>query len=199
MAADGQVRERVYRELKRKLVEGELALDQHLDIRQLSRALDASPTPVKEGLVRLAGERLVVAKEKGFQVARWTAVQLQSLYAWRRDLVLLALENSSHLDVPPPDVSQSYAGRVRRVLDAVEAAAGDEHRHAADNADNRLGYARLIEATLWPDVEEELAKLCDELGGGNGRASIGRYFSRRIDAVQAIRDGAILRSHPNGN
>ncbi len=199
MAADGQVRERVYRELKRKLVDGEFALDQPLDLRVVSRSLDASSTPLKEALVRLAGERLVIAKEKGFRVARWTATQLQSLYDWRRKLVLLAIETTPAITPPLPEVSHVYGRRVRSLLEALELESGDEHRHVAANADDRLGYARLIEPDIWPDLEEELGVIHAELVGRGGAKAINRYFKRRIDAASAIRDGAILRSHPNGD
>lgn len=201
MAADGQIRERVYRALKQKLVEGEFALDQHLDLGMLSRALTASPTPVKEALVRLSGERLVVAKDKGFHVARWTAAQLGALYAWRHKLVLLAIEGVAEISMPPPDPTSTYAQQVRRLLEALGARAGDEHHHAAANADDRLGFARLVEPDLWPDVLDELEQLRAALISGDGGAraeAVRAYFSRRVGAARAIRNLAVLRSHPNG-
>lgn len=202
MAADGQIRERVYQALKQKLVEGEFALDQHLDIRTLSGLLKASPTPVKEALVRLGGERLVVAKGRGFQVARWTAAQLSELYGWREKLLLLALEGTPAITLPAPTPSSTYALQVRHLLEPAEADAGDELKYAAANADDRLSYARLVESDLWPDVAEELEDLRAALMSGVSGArfqGVRLYFARRIDGAQSIRDRAVLRSHPNGN
>lgn len=203
MAADGQVRERVYREIKRKLIEGELALDQHLDLRLLCDVFEASPTPVKEALVRLTGERLVTAKEKGFQVARWTTTQLGALYEWRLKLVLMSLDSTSIRPVPAPTDSRgNYASRVRQLLEALEAEAGDEHHHAARNADDRLSYARFVEPELWYDTDDELVKIeaAMQISEVAVRVEVLRgYFTRRIEAAQAIRDRAIVRSHPNGD
>jgi len=201
MPADGQVRERVYRAIKQKLAEGEFALDQHLDLSGLCSTLKTSPTPVKEGLVRLSGERLVVATRRGFEVARWTATELRELYEWRQSLLLMALDSMSPRALPAPIPSSPYAQKVRQLLAAAEASANGELRHAANNADDRLGYARLVEPDLWPDVSEELDDLRAALTSGSGGARQGLriYFTRRIEAAQAIRDRAVVRSHPNGS
>lgn len=202
MAADGQIRERVYREIKRRLVEGELALDQHLDLTNLSKALRASPTPLKEALVRLTGERLLVAKGKGFNVARWTTAQLRALYQWREKLFVLSLEALTAADLPKVDPAGVYAKQVRSILEAAAAAGGDELAFASANADDRLGYARLVEPELWPDVFDELAALRGALIGSDRTTGVDagrKYFGRRIDAAQSIRDCAVLRSHPNGS
>jgi DNA-binding GntR family transcriptional regulator len=202
MAADGQIRERVYRAIKQKLVEGEFALDQHVDLGSLCRALKASPTPVKEALVRLNGERLVVAKGKGFHVARWTAAQLRELYAWRQSLVLLALDGAVAMTIPPRNQSSIYALQVRHLLGVAEEKAGDELRYAAANADDRLSYARLVEPELWPDVSEELEDLRAALmsaASGTRTQGVRLYFARRVEGAQSIRDRAILRSNPNGS
>lgn len=202
MPADGQVRERVYRAIKQKLVEGEVALDQHLDLGGLCSALKASPTPVKEALVRLSGERLVIATRKGFQVSRWTAPQLRELYEWRQSLLLLALEKVTAKTLPLPSSSCTYAHNVRQLLAAGEADAGEELRWASNNADDRLSYARLVEPDLWPDVSEELedlrAALMSNVNGARAQG-VRLYFARRIGGAQAIRDRAVLRSHPNGD
>lgn len=201
MPADGQIRERVYRAIKQKLVEGEVALDQHLDLGGLCSALKASPTPVKEALVRLSGERLVVGTRKGFQVSRWTASQLRELYEWRQNLLVLALEKIPTKTLPLAASSLAYFQNVRQLLGAAESGAGTEVRYAADNADDRLSYARLVEPDLWSDVWEELEDLRAALmtNAGGARQGVRLYFSRRIEAAQAIRDHAVLRSHPNGS
>ncbi len=202
MAADGQIRERVYRGLKQKLVEGEYGLGQHLDLGTLSRTLKASPTPVKEALVRLSGERLVIAKDKGFQVARWSTAQLGALYLWREKLILLALESAQPTGFFEVERQLSYAVQVRQLFGVLDAGAGDEIRYAATNADDRLGYARLVEPDLWPDVFDELEQLYVALSSNESAArieAVRAYFSRRLAAARAIRDLAILRSHPNGD
>ena len=55
----GATMERVYRVLKAQVMHGEFAPGERLDPSVLARDLGASPTPVRDALHRLSGERLV--------------------------------------------------------------------------------------------------------------------------------------------
>jgi DNA-binding GntR family transcriptional regulator len=62
--------ERVYRSILRLVSRGQLRRGAPLRIEEISRILNVSPTPVREGLVRLAATGLVVHEpRKGFRVA----------------------------------------------------------------------------------------------------------------------------------
>ena len=55
----GTTMERVYLELKARIVAAELPPGTRLGPAELAKILDASPTPVRDALYRLSGERVV--------------------------------------------------------------------------------------------------------------------------------------------
>ena len=84
--------ERVYAAIKRQLREGVFRPGDRLEPAVLSEQLNASVTPVRDALHRPTGERLVEApRHEGFRVPMLTETMLRHLYAWHRDLLLLAL------------------------------------------------------------------------------------------------------------
>jgi DNA-binding GntR family transcriptional regulator len=86
--------ERVYAAIKRQLREGVFRPGDRLEPAVLSEQLNASVTPVRDALHRLTGERLVDApRHEGFRTPMLTETTLRHLYAWHRDLVLLAMLN----------------------------------------------------------------------------------------------------------
>lgn len=83
--------ERVYAAIKHRLREGEFHPGERLEPALLSSTLNASVTPIREVLQRLTGERLIEApRHEGFKVPLVTETTLRHLYAWHRDLLMLA-------------------------------------------------------------------------------------------------------------
>lgn len=100
MAADPPVSDRVYHEIRRRLLAGDYRLHARLDVGALADGLGASSTPVREALVRLAAERLITARPtRGFFVSLWSESELRALYEWRAWLAAGAL--ATHADAVP--------------------------------------------------------------------------------------------------
>jgi len=91
LGADNQV----YNVIKDSIVTLRLKPNQYLNIRKISQQLGTSITPVRSALQRLANEGLVIAKPRiGFFVSGIDENQVKNLFAVRKSLELLALENS---------------------------------------------------------------------------------------------------------
>jgi len=100
MAADPPVSDRVYHEIRRRLLAGDYRLHARLDVGALADGLGASSTPVREALVRLAAERLITARpSRGFFVSLWSESELRALYEWRAWLAAGAL--ATHAEKVP--------------------------------------------------------------------------------------------------
>jgi DNA-binding GntR family transcriptional regulator len=202
MAADPAVSERVYQEIRKRLLAGAFRLREHLDVARLAGALSVSATPVREALTRLAAEGLVAARPaRGFFATLWSQTELKSLYEWRAALALLALEmRGTNGEVEAGMGGQaSYAERVAGLFRRIEAGVNPQLRRAAANADDRLHAARKVEPEALDGCEEELAALEQAVARGDRREIaklIRRYHARRTARVSAIRERAVLRALP---
>lgn len=201
MAADPRVSERVYREVRRLLFAGTFRLRERLDVASLGEKLNASNTPVREALVRLAAERLIAWRPpRGYFVWLWSEGELKALYDWRAMLLRVAVEDGSAMS-GVPDASMEFPLRVAAFFQTIEGGANAELRRAASNADDRLYFARAAEAEAFDDADEELENLAGELRGSQKRAFTGLrlYHARRISAARLLRERAAVKAlGPNG-
>jgi DNA-binding GntR family transcriptional regulator len=86
--------DQAYEKLHRKIVSGELACGQRLLAEELASALQISPTPVKEALVRLEAEGLLATElRRGVMVRRFSAEDVRELYDARLFIELHALRH----------------------------------------------------------------------------------------------------------
>ena len=84
--------EQAYGTLHRQIVSGELACGRRLLAEELAVALQISPTPIKEALVRLEAEGLVATElRRGVTVRRFSATDVTELYEARLFIELHAL------------------------------------------------------------------------------------------------------------
>ena len=201
MAADPRVGERVYREIRRLLFAGTFRLRERLDVASLGEKLNASNTPVREALVRLAAERLIASKPpRGYFVSLWSEAELGALYDWRASLLRTAIEEASTISAAL-DASLDFPLRVAAVFQTIEAGANAELKRAAANADDRLYFARLAEAEVFDDTKEELETLAGELQASKKRAfaALRLYHARRTSAARLLRERAAVKAlGPNG-
>jgi DNA-binding GntR family transcriptional regulator len=84
-------RDQVYAELRRRLMKGEFGLQQRLVEERVAALLGVSRTPVREALVRLLADGLVVRNEGGYYVALPDLRGLRHLYEVRTTLELRGL------------------------------------------------------------------------------------------------------------
>lgn len=97
----GATMERVYLDLKARILSGAYPPGTRLDAAQLSNSLAASATPVRDALYRLSGERIVESwHQEGFRQPLLNVADLIDLYQWTGALLSLALKGRT----PRPDL-----------------------------------------------------------------------------------------------
>lgn len=162
----GSTMERVYLDLKARIVGGAYPPGTRLDPFHLAKRLAASPTPVREALHRLSGERIVDSwHQEGFRQPIFAESDLCDLYHWAGALVGLALRAPS---LPPSEPAsllaamevEDYPARVARLLRAIALLSDNrEIRHAVVNLIERSEFFRAAEARTDPTAEAELAAM----------------------------------------
>jgi len=185
----GATMERVYHELKARIMRGDYAPGLRLDPVQLARTLSASATPVRDALHRLSGERLVDSwHQEGFRQPLMSEAELGDLYAWSASLLILAL--AGH-DEAPLVAGPAYAGTDPRdypeEIDAVLRAIAwrspnRELRHAVANLVDRSHVVRAAELQIDPHCRSDVAAIDEDLRFGRWsalRAKITRFHRRR--------------------
>ena len=188
--------ERVYAAVKQQLREGVFRPGDRLEPAILSERLNASVTPVRDALHRLTGERLVEApRHEGFRVPMLTETMLRHLYAWHRDLLLLAiLDRRAEMAQPDvwPDVSPETASYERRnhvFLALAQATNNPEHLIALRTLTERLEPVQRVEDALLDAVEEETAQIVTALHKRDRKAlrrSLIHYHRRRERIVPEL-------------
>lgn len=188
--------ERVYAAIRRQLCEGVFRPGDRLEPAILSEQLNASVTPVRDALHRLTGERLVEApRHEGFRVPMLTETMLRHLYAWHRDLLLLALARRRAADaselVGMADQADSALHERQNVilLAFVEASGNPEHVDALRSVLDRLEPLRRIEQCFLDSVETEIAHICETIRSGDRgalRRSLVQYHRRRERIVPEL-------------
>lgn len=190
--------ERVYGALKGEIMRGGLAPGMRLDPARLAHDLNASATPVRDALHRLAGERMVDCwPQEGFHVPLPSEPSLRDLYGWHREILLAALRNLSSraggVRMPLGASVEDGPSRAPQAIELFGAIAENsdnlEHRYALTNASDRLSLARIAEVELLGEaglatqairsawVDRDLTAL---------RREIARYHRTRLLAVPSI-------------
>ena len=162
----GSTMERVYLDLKARIVGGAYPPGTRLDPFHLAKRLAASPTPVREALHRLSGERIVDSwHQEGFRQPIFAESDLCDLYLWSGALLGLALrdpalQQSETAPLLPTMEVEDYPARVARLYRAVALLNGNrEIRFAIANMIDRSEFFRAAEARTDPVASEELASM----------------------------------------
>ena len=168
--------ERVYSALKDKLRRGLLRPGERLEPAALSEELFASVTPIRDALHRLTGERLVEApRQEGFRVPLLSENRLRHLYAWHRDLLLLAIMRRRpaappHVSDEPDGAAPSAHEQRRALFLALARATGNpEHVLALESVAERLEPLERLEEMLLDEVEQESAAIVQAINAGDMR------------------------------
>lgn len=192
-------RDEVYTRLRGLVLSGHYKPREQLKPRDIGKDLRVTPTPVREALMRLTGERVVVRSlggRRGFYVPYGGLSELKDMYRWRQTLLMAALQ-AREGPIEARLEGEDYPGRVANVFAAIEARAVPELRLAGASADERLHLTRFTEPEILPHADEELAHIVEALAA-DGRAkavhALRAYHERRVKAARAIRSGAVFRA-----
>jgi DNA-binding GntR family transcriptional regulator len=193
--------ERIYAAIKRQVLRGDFRPGDRIDAAMLAETHAASLTPVRAMLYRLVGERLVELRpNEGFRAPQITEAQMRDLYTWNLQILLLALQMSSHGETSGgADLSDWIAAEADRwgVVEATRQLFATVGRRsgnpfcvgAIDSLNDALHRARRIEAGLFQDQAEELRAMVQALlqdQPGEGRRALSGYHQRRIRGVAEI-------------
>ena len=182
----GQTFDRVYAELKRRILAAHFRPGARIDPAQLTDELAASITPVRDALYRLAGERLVLALPAlGFRMPLLTEPALRDLYDWNEEILLVATSSSAADREAPQRIERSdgIASRTARLFEGIASGSDNaELRLTIQSANDRLHAVRTIEAGHIHDTSEELEAIETAWRRGEAvalRRGLHRYHRRR--------------------
>jgi DNA-binding GntR family transcriptional regulator len=189
--------ERVYAAIRDQLREGRFRPGERLEPAALSDELNASVTPVRDALHRLAGERLVEApRHEGFRMPLLTEATLRHLYAWHRDLVLLAISVRNDREERLGEALERALGTAldqpsaESLFTALAHDSGNpEHGAAFEAVDARLQPLRRVESQLLDAAESESAEILEALRANDPRRlrnGLVRYHRRRQRLVPEL-------------
>jgi len=134
--------DQAYRELRSRILCGQLAGGSRLRPEELAAELAISPTPVKEALVRLEADGLaVVSARKGVVVRRLEEQDLRDIYDAR---LLIELDALDRLFARGP-IDPALLDRLRAALEQHEALA---RRETLDDLASALGFDRAFHGAL---------------------------------------------------
>ena len=185
----GATMERVYLELKARVLAGRYPPGSRLEPAQLATSLGASATPVRDALHRLAGERLIESwHQEGFRQPMLAEADLCDLYSWTAMLLTHALKGRTPHQVAGGLFELAEHGGYAEAAESL-------FQTIAIGADNRELRGALVNAVERTGVSRELLAAMEEdyrFGRWTGlRSKITSFHRRRVG--QAGRIAAELR------
>lgn len=180
---------RVYEEIKRRLLAGELHPGERLDPSMLAGPLASSVTPVRDALNQLVGEALVVTRAgSGFFVPFLTEPDLIDLYDWCEELVLLTSRRTIPCARTTVEIARGASDVAGLFAGLARASRNREHVRQVRALNDRLAPPRLCEPSVLGETADELAGLQAALHGkdrGFPRL-LAAYHRRRRKAASDI-------------
>ncbi len=202
----GATMERVYLDLKARILSGAYAPGTRLDPAQLAKSLAASATPVRDALYRLSGERIVESwHQEGFRQPLLAEADLYHLYGWTGALLALALKGRT----PRPELPGGLIELANHdgYPDAIDSlfrtiAIGSANRELCDaivNSVERCMTIRAAEARVDEAAFPALAAMADDYRFGRWsalRSKITRFHRRRAAFAGRVAAEIRPRSEP---
>lgn len=201
MAPDAINQDRLYQALKAEYLSGSFRIGARIEMTTTADRYRVSPTPVRDAMNRLVGEKLLsFHPDGGFQIAVPDRERLLHLYAWNLHHLLAALhlatEEKLKRHLTPlfghtiPALPIIKVDLLSRIFEAIGRATGSHEFIAAIQAANeRLHYVRIEEISYFKGVDRELRLLSKPLENNiqlNVRRRLWAYHRRRFDHVAAI-------------
>lgn len=189
----GVTTERVYETVKAMLIGRGVRPGARLDPQAFATALGSSVTPVRDALHVMTGEALVETRlHEGFYAPNIDGPGLRDLYAWNLEILRLALRAGARRGefLLRPAETENAADQIGALFMAVaERSSNVEHARAIRQTNDRLHAARLIEASLFADIPQEMANLAEaweQAAVSPFRRPLEAYHRRRIKACAEI-------------
>jgi DNA-binding FadR family transcriptional regulator len=192
-----------YERIKARVLEHDFRPGQFLRVAQLAEELTVSATPIREALVRLASEGLLIEVHgRGYFVSRLTESDLRDLYRLVQLYLQTALATEPGsaaalraADWPGGTLIEAAGGEgvVEKTAcffsALVEHWANSEMSRSLDHINDRLTPVRRCERFVLPSVERELQEmqaLAGERRWGELGERIGAYHQRRLASASSI-------------
>lgn len=188
----GATSERIYEHIRFLITRRNVRPDVRLDPKAIAKELKASPTPVREALNRLVGERLVESRDPGgFYLIALNEPGLRDLYSWSHALVDLSLRSGSLGGVNIDSfIGGDYANRVAGLFSALAATSNNsQYRHEIGSVNARLHAIRQVESEVFEDIETEFDELKTAMTSATGqviRKLLQTYHRRRERSVPVL-------------
>jgi DNA-binding GntR family transcriptional regulator len=188
--------QRALNELRERLRTGALAPGGRVNAKDLAEELGLSPTPVREAMARLSGERLLEERRgDGFFARTLTAADIEDLYRLSQAILLQALEEARRVrtDVAAALDAQVATDPVRAVERLFLAWVADAHSPVF--LENyrllifQLGPVRRMEHHLLGDLTEEARNLVALAGSEEPEArrqAIESFHARRFGLAEPL-------------
>jgi DNA-binding GntR family transcriptional regulator len=185
--------DRVYHNLKRKIIRGAYSLGARIDAQAVADDVGTSVTPVRDAIQRLIGEGLLeVRPHGGFHAPAVTAPGLCDLYKWNARLAQLASKlpprateplalhlSAAQIDADP-DQFATWVGTLFLLL--ADRSGIQAHHNVVAKLNDALHAARMAEALALKDAVGEINKLVKALDSCRSKAISDRllaYLQRR--------------------
>lgn len=189
----GSAVEQLYIEIKAELTNRTLLPGQRVDVADLCERYAISPTPMRNVLNRLVGERIVESRSHdGFYIPRITEASLRDLLAWNEFLLLSALDGGNLSSAPPPlrAPSADIVHETESLFNAVATlSANAELSSAVAGVHDRLRALRRLPVTSAIDRQNELLALRQLLSESRLtalRGFIGDYHAARQASLSQL-------------
>ena len=202
----GATMQRVYLDLKARILSGAYPPGTRLDAANLARTLAASATPVRDALYRLSGERIIESWHlEGFRQPQLTEADLVALYRWAGDLLALALRGRvPRLDQPGGLVEiathADYADSIDTLFRTIALGhPNPELRFAIVNVVERSAIFRKIEARVDEGAHDALTAMIEDYRFGRWsalRSKITRFHGRRARLAGRVAAEMKRRTEP---
>ena len=194
------LRERIYEEIVRLIVAGELPSGAPIDEKELTEKLQVSRTPFREAIGTLAKEGLIEIKPyRGFFVRSFTRKEIDDLYELRKTLECFAVE------LAVPRMSDRDIAGLEKVLDAAVEALRNRDMEAYGLHDREF-HETIAERSENAALIETLSRLALQIQICRTIANESKEFAERAakerdDILKALRArdaaaaSALMRAH----
>ncbi|PZV38152.1 GntR family transcriptional regulator [Mesorhizobium kowhaii] len=194
---------RVYKALKKLVVDFTMPPDTRFDMRRIARVLKISPTPIREALIQLEAEKYIMGSPRnGYYNKKLDTKQISDEYRFANIILKHAIrenldEYSKPWPVLPTNPSWNDNYLIRDFLEGfsesiAESSNNERMLDSVHESNIRTRYVRLLDlqrperlSCIRADMSE-LLELLDKRDKNGAIANVDRQFSAMIDTVPEL-------------